>query len=258
MSKQREPGPSPLKCGLFLFAVLSSCAKSSSSSEAPVLAAVPRGYDAQPKMKTKIIHLALRTPLQLSGELAGAIELISYVIEQIEASPDNPESYPAGSGVVMALMLEGSTLELSDLSEGYESESIGWTNSYKVTLLSHDSKASTVDLQVQRIGDADATPAGPSTRIERGASLAFGEGWAMIFQGHGHKRVYEGQTSPLMVGLEFQKAGQEVLQVTHHVYPPDATTWRFRDFEFDMRNHEYDRFMELQVRRLVLHPVTAQ
>ena len=76
-----------------------------------------------------------------SAKLADGTTLtfVDYTVEEIAQSPDDPKSYPGGSGVTFTFKLEkgktSETILLSELSAGYASkraaEALGW----KVTLV---------------------------------------------------------------------------------------------------------------------------
>jgi hypothetical protein len=68
------------------------------------------------------------------------LTFVDYTVEEIAASPDDPKSYPAGSGVTFSFKLEKKghapeTLLLSDLSAGYDSKRVGEGLGWKVTLV---------------------------------------------------------------------------------------------------------------------------
>lgn len=68
------------------------------------------------------------------------LTFVGYTVEEIAPSPDDPKSYPAGSGVTFVFKLEkgkaSQTLELSELSEGYTSKRVADGLGWKVTLVS--------------------------------------------------------------------------------------------------------------------------
>lgn len=220
----------------------------------------PSEFDAAPAA-AKVgprVRLDLRKPRELSGEAGGTIELTDFVVEEIAESPDLPESYPAGSGVVISVEIDGSTVELSELSAGYESKSAVWTEGYRLTLLALDDRESSAELLVERVTDETAEILHEEAKIMRGGSLALSSGLELVFEGHGHKRVHAGQQSPLIVGVHYRTANRRLDTGSYSLYPPDENRWRFQNYEFRLKSAEYDESMVLGVRRLALEALTVE
>lgn len=70
---------------------------------------------------------------------ATSLRVADVIIEEIAASPDDPESYPAGSGIsVTVVVVRGGQEQratLTQLSAGYESQAQGTLHGYRITLL---------------------------------------------------------------------------------------------------------------------------
>lgn len=208
---------------------------------------------AQPTERLPLI-LELNKPKPLPSEYGGTIELTSYTIESIEENPVNPESYPAGSGVVMSIAIDGVTVEVSDLSEGYSSFPIAWPQDYKVTLLRHDPSTSKVEVWIDHLSDEVVETVAQETRLNHGESLTFGE-MTMVFEGHSHRRVREGQSPSLLMFATYRQGSYQLAKENISLAPPEKTKWRFHDYEFEMTDYEYDKFVVVNLRRLKLHPV---
>lgn len=68
-----------------------------------------------------------------------ALRVAGVTIEEIEASPEDPESYPAGSGISVTVVVErggdAQQATLTLLSSGYESHPQATLHGYRITLL---------------------------------------------------------------------------------------------------------------------------
>jgi hypothetical protein len=207
-------------------------------------------------MPIPTITLKLDTPVPLRGEPGISATLEGYTIEQIAESPVNPEAYPAGSGVVMSVAIGGYTVDLSDLSAGYQGVAEAWTPDHRITLVRHDTRTSSVTLQIEKITNTIDEALHQSARLDRGKSLSLGDSVEAVFAGHSHKMVYEGQSSPLVIGMSYRREGQEVESGSYNLYPKEDGTWRWRNYRFTIKNYEYNVFMELDVSRLAMEALT--
>lgn len=90
---------------------------------------------AEPSMR-HTLKLKLKERARLPDGLL--ITFRSCTIESIAASPTDPKSYPAGSGIDIGLKLEkggaGTDIELTQLSEGYESKTSARWQGYQISL----------------------------------------------------------------------------------------------------------------------------
>jgi len=207
-------------------------------------------------MPVPTVTLKLDTPVPLRGESGISAKLVGYTIEQIAESPEDPEAYPAGSGVVMNVAIGGYTVDLSDLSAGYEGVAEAWTPDHRVALVRHDPSTSSVTLQIEKITNAVDEALHQETRLDRGKSLSLGDSAEAVFTGHNHKMVYEGQRSPLVILMSYRREGQEVESGSYNLYPEEDGTWRWRNYHFTIKNYEYDVFMELDVSQLAMEALT--
>jgi hypothetical protein len=82
-------------------------------------------------------ELKLHETVKLSA--GTTLTFADYAVEDIAAAPENPISYPAGSGVTFSFKLEkgksAETLELNELSKGYTSKRVAEALNWKVTLV---------------------------------------------------------------------------------------------------------------------------
>ena len=74
------------------------------------------------------------------------------------------------------------------------------------------------------------------------------------FEGHSHKRTYPNQPSPLIVEITYDLQGSNDNSYTS-LYPPERSTWSWRDYTFDLVDWEYGVRVDLEVRRRVLVPI---
>ncbi len=206
------------------------------------------------------ITLELRKPVDL-GE--GTVELTDMVVEEIAASPDDPESYPSGSGVVVTVVLRGTALSLSQLSAGYTSTTSKWADEYRVTLLKAKSgRAPTATIQLERASTTSPTKS-RSIRVNRGAVASLGGQQRMRFVAHGHKRTHAGQASPLILHLEFfQSAAEDGSgtvsdreEFSRNLFTAESKMFTWRNWQFVLEDHAYDEWMQLTVTELPLVPV---
>lgn len=205
-----------------------------------------------------VVRLALRTPVSLAAESGVTAHLRDYIIEEIAAAPGDTEAYPGGSGVVMTIEIGGQSVQLSDLSEGYEGAPVAWTPNYKLTLVNHDSSAPWADVRIERITDTVESTLHSKTRVILGESIALEAPLEAVFVSHGHRMVPRGRRSPLNVGMTYQTPSQELDSPIHSLYPSDDNTWRWRNYQFRLLSHEYNSFMELEVSRLGLSALVAE
>jgi len=60
-----------------------------------------------------------------------------------------------------------------------------------------------------------------------------------------------------MIAVELIVDGKSVERTQYSVHPPDDSRFAWRDYAFDLLDHEYDRSMKLRVRRFELEPITG-
>lgn len=196
--------------------------------------------------------LQLHQPADLGDGYS--LQLEGVVIETIEASPDG--AYPGGGAVQVELLLKRALHEqrmsLLDISEGYDPKLVGWLGDFRVRLLEVDDMHTRpkVALLVEAVGD-EPSPGPPQRhRVARGESFELGDGDRVEFTGHSHKRTHEGQTSPLIVHLDWHTPGQEPVTDYASLEPSTGDrTWRWRDLELTLVDWAYGDWIELDVRR---------
>ncbi len=180
----------------------------------------------------------------------------NLVIEEIAAGPSS--AYPAGSGLTLTLIVDGLNgpirRSVSLLSEGYTSKREAWFDRFRVTVndVTSPHRDAVVELVVEQVTDRAGTPT--SANVVKGGSVALGTA-SMFFRGHGSKHIGPGETSPLMVALEYSVPGEEPERVELNVGTGPRHSWRWRDYELTVLAHEFDAWMRLQIARLQLAPV---
>ncbi len=257
-----------------LSSVLMSCASSQVSSDPPVgtpsrdvgnfpVEGKGKGTPGEPQSpaaeegtpqtseSSSSFRLELGQPLSIAG---GTIELESYVTEEIAASPVDPEAYPAGSGVTISLRLRGAELAFSDLSQGYDSVRVVYVDGFRAELVSHDPSQASVVVRVDRVLEDEGTLIRPKQRVQVGQRARVEPGFEMEFLGHGHKRTYAGQISPLIVHMRYESAGQPVVEASHNVFEPYVWTWQ--RYKFEIISHDYGDNMVLRISELELAPLS--
>lgn len=110
------------------------------------------------------------------------VKFVALSVEEIAASPDDPKSYPAGSGVNVSLEFRGGSgaarverIELNLLSAGYTSKSSAASQGYQLVLLTADEHArAKVTLRIDRVPVTDTERANiKKLAAQRNAPLAF-------------------------------------------------------------------------------------
>lgn len=199
-------------------------------------------------------------PLTLDDGTTLMVEMV--VAEQIEASPEG--DYPAGSAISVPLVLRRGSYEerasLLDITEGYDAQMVAWLAEYRVELVEvrEFHRDPQVHLVIETVADTRTDAAPTRIRIERGQTVQLGETEALEFTGHGHKRTFEGQDSPLIISMRWHASGAE--PVDHSVNLETSRgdrSWRFRDHEVTLREWEYDAWMELEVHALARNRVPS-
>lgn len=108
------------------------------------------------------------------------LKFVSLSVEEIAASPDDPVSYPAGSGVNVSLEFKNGTapaerIELNQLSAGYTSKSSASSQGYHFVLVktADEHARAKATLRVLRVlSDAERANI-KKVAAQRGAPLAF-------------------------------------------------------------------------------------
>lgn len=82
-------------------------------------------------------------------------------------------------------------------------------------------------------------------KVERKGSIELPKG-TFVFQGHGHKRTFVGQRSPLMVSGDWVADGNTE-SVSRNVQTSLSRQFEVGPYTFDLVDHSYDEHMELVV-----------
>lgn len=192
------------------------------------------------------------------------IEVEGVVIESIEASPEDPEAYPAGSGIdVTVVIRQGSyeqRAELGLLSAGYDSHPVAWLEDARVTLLdvADPHRAPRVSLLVERVSDQETGEPPERVRVTKDQEAQLADGTGLTLLGHGHKHTMEGQRSPLLIAVRWHEPGFPPDDQHTSVGPDeDEQRWPWRDRVIEVLDYRYDQWMELSITRRRLERVEA-
>ncbi|MFZ6185634.1 hypothetical protein [Nannocystis pusilla] len=233
--------------------LLAACAAPAPAPTMPP-PSVPAPAPAAPAIRTT---LAANERLPLGGGVT--VHFNSVTVESIEASPDG--SYPAGSGVTLALVFEGmgapARREISLLSEGYDSVREAWFERYRVEVVAVEDPTRTPRLVVTAEQVTDRVRAGEplAVRVERGGEVELGS-TRMRFLGHSTKHIDAGESPPLLVAVEYQPPRAEPERFETNVgTEAGPQRWRWRDYQFTIEAHAFDAWMQLSIARLELAPV---
>lgn len=261
-----------LRRSALLLVLVAACGKPTTGAEAPaedaptpapqtqtptattaMTDAQPPTADAptDPSDEGAFARLWLNKPVTLREGVE--LTLTSVIAETIEASPEDPESYPAGSGVTVAVDVRSEegheTVEFARLSAGYTSREILWAVGLRLELGVVDDTA--ISLRVDRVGE----PVGAATKLAliRGQAAPLATGVAIRLVAHSHKRT-AGGPSPLLVELRYTT--EDGHSEEQHLSLLDDRSWRWRDFDFLMTDYEYGERMDVEVRRLRRIPLS--
>ncbi len=221
----------------------------------------PLAVETAPHKTSKFSEFIVGSGEVLTHE-GNTVEFKNATIESIAGSPDG--AYPDGSGVVMQFDIDGLPVELSLLSDGYESKSVHWHYGFMVEVVKYDDEANKVHLHIGRVGD-QTTGDSETLRVETKGEISLPDGNTMRFEYHTHKRTHVGQKSPLVVHVSYWNVkdlpdGIQVREAlgekSYNLGPPAAgASWSWRATHFELLSHQYSRFMELKVTPLVVEPL---
>jgi hypothetical protein len=233
--------------------LLAACAAPALTPTMPPPSA-PAPAPAAPAMRTT---LTANERLPLGGGVT--VHFKDVTVESIAASPDG--SYPAGSGVTLALVFEGMgapvSREISLLSAGYESVREAWFERYRVEVVEIEDPTRTPRLVVvaEQVTDRVRAGAPRAVRVERGGEVELGS-TRMRFLGHSTKHIDAGESPPLLVAVEYQPPRAEPERFETNVgTEAGPQRWRWRDYLFTIEAHAFDAWMQLSIARLELAPV---
>lgn len=184
------------------------------------------------------------------------------IVETLEPSPDG--AYPGGGAIEISLRLQRGGYEsrtsLLDITEGYEPRRVAWLDDLRIELvevkdLHHAPK---VHVVLETVGTTTTDAPAQRIRIERGQTVTLADGHRLEFVGHGHKRTFENQASPLIVHTRWNLPGFEPVDDGENLQTSEGErTWRFRDVQLTLIDWDYDGWMELEIRALRRVPITA-
>lgn len=236
-------------CGLAL--VLTACATKSSEPSAPVVEAPPRDVPEEPAVAP--LKLSFTQPLKLGSGVTLRAEHL--VIEEIAADPSG--SYPAGSGITLAIVVEwpGSApirREFSLLSSGYASQQVGWFGPYRVEVAdvqdAHRREA-TVLLRLSKVTDVATTVPQVVTLIKQQGAVALGDATVALV---GLMRAGRTVEAPLYLDTEYRVPGQATEMQRDTIFGA-AKGWRWRDYRFTLLEEEAES-VKIEVVRVRMAP----
>jgi hypothetical protein len=198
----------------------------------------------EPAPAARPLEIGLGQSITLDDGTVVVVEQI--VVESIEASPDDPRSYPAGTGATVVITVAGHRAELTKLSPPYPSVTVAWLHGVRIEL--HDTDGKIARVSLQRV--TDRVLATESLRISKGERVRLHGTHDFTFVGHSHKSISAGMESPLMVNVDYHDG--HPYPRTHSLFPPREATWAWEDLRFTLVEHQYDDFMVLTVDRLAL------
>jgi hypothetical protein len=210
---------------------------------------------------THVLHL--HQAVALDG--GASLEVEQVVIESIEAGPDDPGAYPAGSGIDVTVVVRQDGNEhrvtLTRL-EGYVSQPTRWVDPFRITLLDVASphRDPQVSLLVQRpLSPLPADAPAHSVRLVKGGpDVDIDADTRLRLVEHGHKIGMDASPSPLIVAVQWLVSGFDPEPQGVNLGPaPAPLRWRWRDLDLTVTDYAYDEWMELSVRRHPLQRVTS-
>jgi hypothetical protein len=201
------------------------------------------------------LRLTREQPLELTDFVE--VSLVDYVIEQTAPPPNSTEA--PQHGVTIQLEVDGYDVPLYQSAAVDAPGAVAWIGDYRVEVAGHDPGLPSVDLHIDRIGPARVGDSTRTERIAKGETIDLGDGATMEFRSHGHKRVKAGgPSSPLLVRVTYRDGTGSSEDSQASLHPPEEATWRWRDHEFVLTEHDYGVYMVLEVARLSLAPVVLE
>jgi hypothetical protein len=190
------------------------------------------------------------TPVEIDGS---TLSVKSVIFEELEEAPDEPGS--GGSVVIVNLELDGEQFTVSDGPDGKKD---GWVDSFRVRLHEgHMGAPAKAELYIDKLAEQASAAIYKQATVLRRKHIELDDGMIWRFLGHGHKSVSPGQSSPLMISWDVLRGDHEIDEGQLSILPPEEKTWRWRDYHFELVEHDYDKSMTLAIRRVALVPVAA-
>jgi hypothetical protein len=172
--------------------------------------------------------------------------LDDVITERIEAAPpdySDGEAYPTGSGVTVTVQWDGQGHTFSRLSQGYESVEEIWLDGYRLRLGRIQQKPLMVEVFLDRLEKGESR----AFTVKKGERISLDAHTDMRFDSHSHKRTRAGQSSPLMLNLVFLEDGAPVEAKTFSLHLKEERSFSWRNFRFELMDHQYDQSMTLKV-----------
>lgn len=228
----------------------------------------PPATAEEPEPKPPAVPMSMQpTHVLVSGspipvDTSTTLTVDGVTVETLEPSPDG--AYPGGGAVEVSLRLQRGHYEahtsLLDITEGYEARRVAWLDDVRIELVTVEDvhRAPKVHVVLETVG-AKTTDAPPQRiRVERGQTVTLDDGHRLEFVGHGHKRTFENQSSPLIVHTRWHLPGFEPIDHAENLQTSEGErTWRVRDRQLTLIDWDYDGWMELEIRALRRVPITA-
>ena len=193
------------------------------------------------------VRLDRGRPVTLGGV---RVELREVVNEEIAA----PDGSGAGGLAVATLAVGDEQVTLADGAAGYAQHE-AWVGDLRVRLVEMgDAYAPFVVLRLER---ADGEVLEERTVTLPGDDPQIGPGVRIARWRHVHReRMVGGPPSPLGVHLRLAVEGvRRPVMVEANLHLPEERTFSWRDYSFEVLDHEYGERMVLRVRRRALRPL---
>lgn len=83
-------------------------------------------------------------------------------------------------------------------------------------------------------------------RVKRGETVTLPDGVRFTFEGHSHKDVEKGDSSPLIVGGKLQAGAEPARPFYASLYPERGRLFDVEGYTFELAGYAYDEWMELR------------
>lgn len=174
-------------------------------------------------------------------------------IKRLLPNPNDPNDGGGDEGV-LSLSVAGMNCSFR-AGQPDSAVDVCWADSFRVELVAlHGPPKNAADIRVESAVEPKDAKATRTQRIDRGQEIKIGDDTLLRFVGHSHKRTSPGQTSPLIVEVEYMVGDQPPELDFVSLHPPDDRSWRWHEFGFESVAHEYGQWMELKVTTLDLIP----
>jgi hypothetical protein len=183
-------------------------------------------------------------------------------------SEERPAAVAGQAGAAVAVVtfqIDDDALELA-LDPARPEAATGWADDFRLSLVSADHE--TVEMHVDRRTEEVVPDSARSSRVARKQTIPLGDGLHLRFSGHSHKQVMSGgPESPLIVYIDYLRAVAVASDPTadafelveagrHDLFPPEQSSWVWRDHQVHMTHHLYNGRMDLELARRKMVPVS--